>query len=76
MIMIKGRMDRRWSDFTMEDVQKLSDMTPVERYTYNNLAGEYTPPFTEKLADKQMRIVISSHKYYDYKFIDETTLLL
>lgn len=68
MIMIKGRMDRRWSDFTMEDVQKLSDMTPVERYTYNNLAGEYTPPFTEKLADKQMRIVISSHKYYDYKF--------
>lgn len=36
----------------MEDVQKLSDMTPVERYTYNNLAGEYTPPFTEKLADE------------------------
>lgn len=66
--MIKGRMDRRWSDFTMEDVQKLSDMTPPERYTYNRLAGEYTPPFTEKLAGRQIKIGISPNKYFIYDF--------
>lgn len=65
---MKERMNRRWSDFTMEDVQKLGDITPVERYTRCGLAGDYLPPFTGKLAGKQIKITTGQNKCFIYKF--------
>ena len=39
------RMERRWSEFTREDIQKIADTTLPEKYSDNWLAkGEYTPP--------------------------------
>lgn len=65
---MRKRMDRRWSEFTVEDVQKLADITPAERYTKNALAGTYMPPFTEKLAGRQIKIHTEQEQCFFYEF--------
>lgn len=63
------RMDRRWSQFTAEDIQKIADATPVEKYTYTWLSrGDYMPPFSERLADKEITILLDDGERYFYRF--------
>lgn len=71
---MKQRWNRRWSYFTMEDVQKLADLTPVEKYSQCGLAGLYTPPFTEKLVGKELKLVMDQGRNLTYKFLDKHSL--
>ena len=52
------RMERRWSEFTREDIQKIADTTLPEKYSDNWLAkGEYTPPLAD-LGGKEIKIYL------------------
>lgn len=72
---MRERMDRRWSYFTMEDVQRLADLTPAETYSQCRLAGLYTPPFTEKLAGKKIKLVMDQGGSFTYEFLDRNRLV-
>lgn len=70
------RMKRRWSQFTMEDIQKIADHTPVERYSTGSLRnGEYTPELSDVLSGKEIKIVLDNGSQYQYRFEDREHLL-
>ena len=62
------RMERRWSEFTREDIQKIADTTLPEKYSDNWLAkGEYTPPLAN-LGGKEIKIYLEKDQCIIYKF--------
>lgn len=69
------RMDRRWSQFTREDIQKIADATPVEKYTYTWLSrGDYMPPFSDRLSGKEVKILLDGGEQYLYRFTGKNEL--
>ena len=69
------RMDRRWSQYTREDIQKIADATPVEKYTCTWLSkGDYMPSFSGRLSGKEIKLLLDSGEQYLYRFTGKREL--
>ena len=50
---MRERLDRRWGQFTREEVQQIADRTPFEQYSKSGLSdGDYMPAFTNALQER------------------------
>lgn len=69
---MKERENRRWSYFTMQDVQTIADTTPVERYRITGLGqGPYMPAFTEHFKEERIIFRGDDGNSYTYEFLDD-----
>lgn len=75
VLTMKERMYRRWSHYTIEDVQELADRVTPEQYTYTSLGqGEYMLPYSDKLAGKEYVFRMDAGSIYTYRFVSIHTL--
>ena len=68
---MRERLDRRWGQFTREEVQQIADRTPFEQYSKSGLSdGDYMPAFTERLTGKDICIRLDNGDRYRYRFYE------
>ncbi len=71
----KDRMQRRWSHLTQQDVQRIADATPPEKYRHGEWgSGPYMPEYSGDLVGRKFVMDFSDGLKAEYEFTDTQEL--